>query len=451
MKIVKKPIGDLIPYEKNAKQHPQDQINQIKHSIQEFGFNDPIAIDENNVIIEGHGRLQALKELGETTVECIVLNHLTEAQKKAYIIAHNKLTMNTGFDIDILRVELEAIKAMDFDLTITGFELEELDEILNVDDIDNVEEDNYELELPKEATSQHGDIWQLGNHRLMCGSSVEEYDVEQLLNGNQIDLIVTDPPYNVNYESSHGMKIQNDHFENSDLFYEFLLQYFKHAATHTKLGAPIYVFHSDTERVNFQNAMKESNFELKQVLIWVKNALVMGRQDYHWRHEPILYGWKSGGAHKWYGGRQQDTVIDDKVKHSITTMKKQELVDLVKLLLQDDELPNTIIYEDKPLLNDIHPTMKPLKLLARLIVNSSKRNDVVYDGFGGSGSTLIASDQLGRTSYIMELDAKYVDAVVNRYYNYIKNKGEQPNITLTRKGKIYDVHDTTILGGHSNG
>lgn len=447
MKIIKKPIGDLIPYDKNAKEHPQEQINQIKHSIQEFGFNDPIAIDQNNIIIEGHGRLQALKELGHNTVECIVLDHLTETQKRAYIIAHNKLTMNTGFNLETLREELEAIKAMDFDLTITGFELDELDTILNIDDLDNVEEDNYELELPNEPTSEYGDIWVLGKHRVMCGSSVEEYDVDTLLQGEQIDLIVTDPPYNVNYESSHGMKIQNDHFENSNLFYEFLFEYFKQAAQHTKLGAPIYVFHSDTERVNFQNAMKESGFELKQVLIWVKNALVMGRQDYHWRHEPILYGWKSGGAHKWYGGRQHDTVIDDKVRHSVTSMKKQELVDLIKLLLQDDELPNTVIYEDKPILNDIHPTMKPIKLLARAIINSSKQHDLVYDGFGGSGSTLIASEQLNRTSYIMELDGKYVDAVVNRYYNYIQTKGQQPQITLIRKGQSIDVHDTTVLGG----
>lgn len=447
MKIIKKPIGDLIPYDKNAKEHPQEQINQIKHSIQEFGFNDPIAIDENNIIIEGHGRLQALKELGHNTVECIVLDHLTETQKKAYIIAHNKLTMNTGFNLETLREELEAIKAMDFDLTITGFELDELDTILNIDDLDNVEEDNYELELPNEPTSEYGDIWVLGKHRVMCGSSIEEYDVDTLLQGEQIDLIVTDPPYNVNYESSHGMKIQNDHFENSNLFYEFLLQYFKQATQHTKPGAPIYVFHSDTERVNFQNAMKESGFELKQVLIWVKNALVMGRQDYHWRHEPILYGWKSGGAHKWYGGRQHDTVIDDKVRHSVSSMKKQELVDLIKLLLQDDELPNTVIYEDKPILNDIHPTMKPIKLLARTIINSSKQHDLVYDGFGGSGSTLIASEQLNRTSYIMELDGKYVDAVVNRYYNYIRTKGQEPQITLIRKGQSIDVHDTTVLGG----
>lgn len=447
MKIIKKPIGDLIPYDKNAKEHPQQQINQIKHSIQEFGFNDPIAIDENNIIIEGHGRLQALKELGHNTVECIVLDHLTETQKRAYVIAHNKLTMNTGFNLETLREELEAIKAMDFDLSITGFELDELDSILNIDDLDNIEEDNYELQLPNEPTSEYGDIWTLGKHRVMCGSSIEEYDVDTLLQGEQIDLIVTDPPYNVNYESSHGMKIQNDHFENSNLFYEFLLQYFQQATQHTKLGAPIYVFHSDTERVNFQNAMKESGFELKQVLIWVKNALVMGRQDYHWRHEPILYGWKSGGAHKWYGGRQHDTVIDDKVRHSVSSMKKQELVDLIKLLLQDDELPNTVIYEDKPILNDIHPTMKPIKLLARAIINSSKQHDLVYDGFGGSGSTLIASEQLNRTSYIMELDGKYVDAVVNRYYNYILTKGKQPQVTLLRKGQTIDVHDTTVLGG----
>lgn len=448
MKIVNKKIGDIIPYDKNAKEHPQEQINQIKKSIEEFGFNDPIAIDGNNIVIEGHGRLQALKELGYTTVECIVLDHLTEAQQKAYIIAHNKLTMNTGFNLDTLRQEIESIKAMDLDITLTGFDLNELDDILEIDDIDNVEEDNYELELPKEPISQYGDIWLLGRHRIMCGSSVEEYDIDRLLDGETIDLIVTDPPYNVNYESSTGMKIQNDNFENSDLFYEFLYQYFKEASQRTKPGAPIYVFHSDTERVNFQTAMKESQFELKQVLIWVKNALVMGRQDYHWRHEPILYGWKSGGAHKWYGGRQHDTVIDDKTKYSLNTMKKNELIDLVKTLLVDDEVPNTIIYEDKPLLNDIHPTMKPIKLLARLIANSSKKGNLVYDGFGGSGSTLIASEQLGRTSYIMELDPRYVDAVVKRYYNFITERGNIAEVKLLRKNERYDISETNILGGH---
>lgn len=447
MKIVKVPIDQIIPYDKNPKSHPRHQIEQIKRSINEFGFNDPIAIDENNIIIEGHGRLQALLELSYNEVECIRLDHLTEAQKKAYIIAHNKLTMNSDFNIDTLKEELDAIKALDFDLTITGFELDELDQIMGINDLDKIEEDDYEPSLPEEPYTEPGDLWILGKYRLMCGSSTDEVNVSELMDGQQADMVLTDPPYNVNYEGSSGMKIQNDHFEDSGLFYDFLYAFYKTAATHTKEGAPIYVFHSDVEGASFRTALQRAGFELKQCLVWVKNALVMGRQDYQWRHEPILYGWKAGSAHKWYGGRSQDTVIDDKVRHSVGSMKKQELVDLVKQLLQDDQLPNTVIYEDKPLANDIHPTMKPIKLLARLIANSSRSKDLIYDAFGGSGSTLIAAEQMQRKANIMELDPKYCDAVVNRYFKYNHSKGYTQTIKLHRKGQIYDITETDVLGG----
>lgn len=445
MKIITMPIHQVIPYENNPKSHPRHQIEQIKRSILQFGFNDPIAIDEKNIIIEGHGRLQALLELNYTEIECIKLDHLTEGQKKAYIIAHNKLTMNSDFNFDTLKEELEAIRALDIDPTVTGFELDELDQIMGINDLDNVEEDNYEPVLPEEPYTEPGDLWILGKHRLMCGSSTDTGNVSDLMDGQQADMILTDPPYNVNYEGSTGMKIQNDHFADSNLFYDFLYAFYKAAADHAKPGAPMYVFHGDTERANFQIAMQRAGFELKQCLIWVKNALVMGRQDYQWRHEPILYGWKKGGAHKWYGGRNQDTVIDDKTRYQISSMKKQELVDLVKQLLQEDQLPNTVIYEDKPTSNDIHPTMKPIKLLARLIANSSKSTDLIYDAFGGSGSTLIAAEQLQRRSHIMELDPKYCDAVVNRFFKYNHSKGYTQVIQLVRKSTVYDITETNVL------
>jgi len=447
MKIITLPIGQIKQYEHNAKNHPPHQIQQIARSIKEFGFNDPIAIDETNTIIEGHGRYLALLELGRQEVECIRLDHLTEAQKKAYIIAHNKLTLNSDFDLETLAQELEAIKALNMDPTITGFELEELDKILGVNDLDNITEDEFDGTLPEEPYTESGDVWILGRHRLMCGSSIEEAEVNTLMNGEQADMILTDPPYNVDYEGGSGLKIQNDKWASAGMFYDFLFSFFKEAATHTKPGAPIYVFHADTEGLNFRKAYQDAGFKLAETLVWVKNALVMGRQDYQWRHEPILYGWKPGAAHKWYGGRSQDTVIDEKTKHQISSMKKADLLALVKELLRDEEVPNTVLYEDKPTANDIHPTMKPVRLLARLIINSSTSKDLIYDGFGGSGSTIIAAEQTQRRANVMELDPKYCDAVVNRFYKFNHDKQLRHSIKLQRKGKEYDITETEVLAG----
>lgn len=420
MKIEEININEIRMYENNAKEHPEEQIQQIINSVKEFGFNDPIAIDENNIIIEGHGRLMALEKLGWTKVPVIRLSHLDETKKKAYIIAHNKLTMNTGFDIEKLTEELEFLKNQDYDLTETGFEWDELDILLNTQDLDEIEEDNYIPELPEDPISKEGDVWYLGDHRIICGSSTDEDTLEKLLQGEKIDLILTDPPYNINYVSrTTGMSIDNDHYEDENAFGDFIEDFYRLTADNSKEGTPFYIFHADT-KWQFKSRLEETDLELKQLLIWVKNAFTFGRSDYHWRHEPILYGWKKGAAHKWYGNRDKSTVIDE-VKPDYKNLKKEELIELLKQYTED-KATDTIIYNDKPTFNDIHPTMKPIRLLAKLIANSSKPQDIVYDGFAGSGSTLIACDKLGRKNRSVELDPKYVDAVINRW---IKHAGEE--------------------------
>ena len=399
-------IDEIIPYENNAKLHPEEQIEQIKKSILEFGNNDPIAIDKNNVIIEGHGRLLALKELGYKEVEVIKLGHLTEEQRRAYTLIHNKLTMNTDFDIEILESELAAINIIDmsdfdFDLSI------EAEEITLEDDYD-VEEKLEQIEEPK---SKPGDIYQLGEHRLMCGDSTSLEDVKKLMNEEKADLLLTDPPYNVNISNSDGMTIENDNMSD-DNFKQFLNAAFENASASLKKGGAFYIWHGDSETVNFRNACEDNELTVRQCLIWVKNGFNFGRQDYKWKHEPCLYGWKNGAGHYFIDEYNNPTVIEDNL--NIDLLKKEELKKLVEELLSD-RVPTTIIHEDKPLKNDKHPTMKPINLLSFQIKNSSKKEEIILDLFGGSGSTLIACEQLNRKCYMMEYDPKYVDVIVDRW------------------------------------
>lgn len=372
MKIEQLEIDKIIPYENNAKLHPQEQIEQIKKSIQEFGNNDPIAIDKNNIVIEGHGRLLALKELGYKNVEVIRLGHLTEEQRKAYTLIHNKLTMNTDFDLDILAAELENI--IDIDMSDFDFDIQ-------IEDIESeeVEEDDYDVSIPETPKSKSGDIYQLGNHYLMCGDSTNINDVEKLMNGVKADLLITDPPYNVDYEGTAG-KIANDKMDN-DSFRQFLLSAFKNADYAMKQGAAFYIWHADSEGYNFRGACFDVGWKVRQCLIWNKNSLVLGRQDYHWKHEPCLYGWKDGASHLWNNDRKQTTVLDF----------------------------------DRPTKNEEHPTMKPVKLFDYQIQNNTNVSDVVLDLFAGSGTTLISCEQNNRISYNMEYDPKYCDVIINRW------------------------------------
>lgn len=377
MEIVKVGIDTIEEYEKNAKLHPKEQIEQIKKSIKEFGNNDPIAIDENNIIIEGHGRYKALKELGYKEVEVIKLTHLTEEQKKAYILAHNKLTMNTDFDIDLLNDELADI--IDIDMSDFGFEMSFDDEE------DEVVEDEFDDTPPEEPTAKLGDIYQLGRHRLMCGDSTSVEDVEKLMDGMQADMLLTDPPYNVAYEgkTKDALTIQNDSMDN-DSFRQFLRMAFFAADNVMKPGAVFYIWHADSEGYNFRGACFDIGWTVRQCLIWNKNTMVLGRQDYHWKHEPCLYGWKEGAGHLWASDRKQTTIIDF----------------------------------DKPQRNGEHPTMKPVGLFDYQILNNTKGGDIVLDLFGGSGTTIMACEQNGRNGYLMELDPRYVDVIIRRWEEF---------------------------------
>ena len=398
-------IDEIIPYENNAKLHPQEQIEQIKKSILEFGNNDPIAIDKDNIIIEGHGRLLALKELGYKEVEVIKLGHLTEEQRKAYTLIHNKLTMNTDFDMELLEAELDSINFIDmgeFD-----FDIEEIEEVAIDDDYD-VEESISNIEEPK---AKLGDIYQLGNHRLMCGDSTCEKDVMRLMNGVEADLLLTDPPYNVAVENSQGMTIENDDMSNEE-FKEFLHKAFKNASAALKKGGAFYIWHGDSETVNFRNACENNELSVRQCLIWVKNGFNFGRQDYKWKHEPCLYGWKDGAGHYFVEEYNHPTVIEDNL--DIDSLKKEELKKLLEELLSD-KIPTTVIHEDKPLKNDKHPTMKPINLISLQVNNSSKKDEIVLDLFGGSGSTLITCEQLNRKCYMMEYDPVYADVIIDRW------------------------------------
>lgn len=378
MEIKKIKIDDIIPYSGNAKEHPQEQIEQIKNSIKEFGNNDPIAVDESNVIIEGHGRYIALKELGYEETDCIVLFGLTEEQKSAYRIVHNQLTMNSGFDEEMLREELKKIS---FDMTEFGLTEEML---ADLEERKEIEDDDFDideaLDQIEEPVTKLGDIWKLGRHYLMCGDSTKQEFVLKLMQGNKVDLFLTDPPYGVNYEGSDGQTIKNDDLPEPILF-ELLTKAFKCADEVLKEGSTFFIWHADSRRYIFEGACREIGWQIRQNIIWCKNAPTYGKQDFQWQHEPCLYGWKSGASHNWYSDRTQ----------------------------------KTLLYFDKPKHNDLHPTMKPLDLFGYQVQLSSKKNDIVLDLFGGSGTAICACEKLDRTCYTMELEPKYCDVIIKRW------------------------------------
>ena len=423
LKIEYVDINSIKPYEKNAKLHPEEQIEQIKASIQQFGMNDPIGIwSKENIIVEGHGRLLACQELGYKEIPVIRLDDLTDEQRKAYTLAHNQLTMNTGFDLDILNQELADIS---IDMQEFGFDEIEEEEV-------EIEEDNFEINsVEEEPKAKRGDIYKLGNHILMCGDSTEEKDVLKLMNGHIADLVVTDPPYNVDYSSKNEMlnysdkgnriqtPIKNDNIKD---FEKFLSNAFKNMAKVTKEGGVFYIWHSEKENVTFKNKLREAGIYIHQTLIWVKNNFVIGRMDYQPKHEPCLYGWKEGAGHYFIDSRRKTTIIEDQL--DFDSLKKEEAIEMLKQIY-DDGISTTVIHEDKPTRSDLHPTMKPLNLMARLVNNSSKKGELVLDLFGGSGSTLITCEQLDRVCYMMEYDPKYVDAIIERWEQFTNRKAEK--------------------------
>lgn len=411
MQIEKVKIADLLEYKNNAKEHPQWQIEQIVESIEKFGFNDPIAIDENNIIIEGHGRLYALQEIGADEVECIRLSHLGENEKKAYILAHNKLTMNTEFDADLLAQELGEIEGID--MSSFGFLMDPLIEVVE-DDFD----DEAAIEQP-EPIAKLGDVYQLGEHFLMCGDSTDFIAVKKLCGEALMDLLVTDPPYNVAYEgkTEDALTIENDNMDDAK-FREFLKAAFACADGVMRPGAAFYIWHADSEGFNFRGACRDIGWIVRQCLIWNKNQMVLGRQDYQWKHEPCLYGWKDGAAHYFVDDRNLLTVLEEE-----SELKKMSKAELINYILEiQEQTATTVINEVKPSRNGLHPTMKPLRLIERLVRNSSKKGENVLDLFNGSGSTLMVCEQLGRRYYGMELDPRYVDATIERWEEFTGKK-----------------------------
>ncbi len=425
-------IDKLKPYEKNARTHSPEQVDKIAKSIEQFGFINPVLIDGDYGIIAGHGRVMGAKQVGMTEVPCIFVEDLTDTQKRAYILADNKLALDAGWDDEILKAELNFLKEVNFDITLTGFDMDEID--LNATDIE-FKEDDFDVEhnLPAEPKAKLGDIYQLGRHRIMCGSSTNPHDVVKLVNNKLMDLCVTDPPYNVNYgsinetgygkERNNANKILNDNMDDLS-FYNFLLDFYTNMMDVLKEGGAFYIFHADSESLNFRGALKEAGGTVKETLIWVKNALVLGRQDYQWKHEPCLYGWKEGAGHYFIDNRCQTTVFEDDSAYQ--KMNKEELIALIKRI-QEEQCPSTIIHENKPTKNDLHPTMKPINLIGRLVKNSSRENENVFDGFGGSGSTLIACEQLKRNAYLMELDPKYIDVQIKRWEEFTGKKAVKLN------------------------
>lgn len=374
-------IDKLIPYANNARTHSEEQIKKIQASLREFGFINPVLIDKDCGIIAGHGRVEAAKREGMTEVPCVWVEHLTEAQKKAYILADNRLALDAGWDMDILKVELEELKEINFDLDLTGFDGEELSDLFG-EESDEAVEDDYEVALPEEPKTKAGDVYQLGRHRLICGDSTDPKVIHKLMDSARVDLFLTDPPYNVDYEgkTKDNLKIMNDTMGDDD-FRQFLRDAFFAADEVMKAGAVFYIWHADSEGYNFRGACHDVGWEVRQCLIWNKNCMVMGRQDYHWKHEPCLYGWKSGAGHLWSSDRKQTTILNF----------------------------------DRPSKSENHPTMKPVKLFDYQIQNNTKSEDIVLDTFAGSGTTVIACEQNGRTAYCCELDPKYCDVIIDRW------------------------------------
>ena len=419
-------VSALKPYEKNARTHSAEQVEQIARSIKEFGFTNPLLIDEQDRVIAGHGRLQAARALQMFDVPVIVLAHLTDAQRRALILADNKIALNSGWDLKLLSDELADLKLEGYDLTLTGFSLEEIDNLTPVV-VDETDPDDAP-DLPEEPRSKPGDVYVLGAHRLVCGDSTSMDNMDKLLRGELVDIVWTDPPYNVAYETKAG-KIANDDLSDKE-FRDFLLGAYSCAFASMKPGAAIYVAHADTEGLNFRATFTAAGFKLSGCLIWRKDSLVLGRSDYQWQHEPILYGWKPGSRHRWYGGRKLTTMIDldqdrmpfkrrDDGKYEIRLGDTVMVIDGAATI---EELVPSVINEPKPKRSDGHPTMKPVALIERMLRNSARPGDIVLDLFGGSGSTLMAAERLGMCARLSELDPRYCDVIVERWENYTGRK-----------------------------
>jgi site-specific DNA-methyltransferase (adenine-specific) len=379
------PLASLVPYAENARTHSDSQVAQIAGSIREFGFVNPVLVDADGVLIAGHGRVMAAKRLGLTTVPVLRLGHLSPAQARALRLADNQLALNAGWDMDLLSIEMQDLNTDGFDLSLIGFDDKMLDALLADKPEDGLTDPDDVPEPPANPVSKPGDVWVLGGHRLMCGDSTSIEHLEKLTAGQKVDMWLTDPPYNVAYEgrTKEKLTIKNDSMSN-DQFREFLQDAYVAADAVMKAGAVFYIWHADSEGYNFRGAAKDAGWTVRQCLIWKKSTLVMGRQDYQWKHEPCLYGWKEGAGHLWAADRKQTTILEF----------------------------------DKPSRNGEHPTMKPVALFEYQMLNNTKGGDIILDSFGGSGTTMIAAEKNGRHSRLMELDPKYCDVIIKRWQDF---------------------------------
>jgi DNA modification methylase len=384
-KIETRLVADIIPYAANSRTHSDAQVAQIAASIKEFGWTNPILVSGDDSIIAGHGRLMAARKLGMEEVPVIVLDHLSKSQQRALVIADNQLALNAGWNMDMLKAEIEDLQLDDFDLNILGFDDKFLDGLLEPEPTAGLTDEDAVPEVPETPKTVLGDVWVLGNHRLMCGDSTSIDALQKLTEGSLVDMWLTDPPYNVAYEggTKEKLTIQNDSMGDND-FRQFLRDAYVAADTVMKPGAVFYIWHADLEGYNFRGAAKDAGWQVRQCLVWKKSSLVMGRQDYHWQHEPCLYGWKEGAAHLWATDRKQTTILEF----------------------------------NKPSRNGEHPTMKPVELFEYQMLNNTKGADIVLDSFGGSGTTIIAAEKHGRYGRLMELDPKYCDVIIKRWQDF---------------------------------
>jgi site-specific DNA-methyltransferase (adenine-specific) len=378
-------IKKLVPYARNSRTHSEEQVSQIAASIKEWGWTTPVLVDENGGIIAGHGRTLAAQRLKMTKVPVMVARDWSDAKKRAYVIADNKLAMNAGWDNEMLALEMGELAELGFDLDLTGFTPDEIDALTPVEGTEGLTDPDDAPPLPETPRTRLGDIWVMGKHRLLCGDSTSMDDLAKLTDGQLVDMWLTDPPYNVAYEgkTKEAMTIKNDSM-GDDQFRQFLRDSYTAADTVMKPGAVFYIWHADSEGYNFRGAANDAGWKVRQCLIWKKSSMVMGRQDYHWKHEPCLYGWKEGAGHLWAADRKQTTILEF----------------------------------DKPSRNGEHPTMKPVALFEYQLLNNTKGGDQVLDSFGGSGTTLIAAEKNGRIARLMELDPKYCDVIVKRWQDF---------------------------------
>ncbi|MFU1802973.1 site-specific DNA-methyltransferase [Gardnerella swidsinskii] len=396
-------VSELIPYVRNARTHSEAQVAQIAASIREFGFLSPILVAEDNTILAGHGRLAAALKLGLKKVPCVKENHLTETQKRAYIIADNKLSLNAGWDDELLAVELSEIEGADFNLDLLGFDEAELSSIFDADKDVNEDDFDVEKELEEPCFSKTGDMWMLGKHRIICGDSTDSSTFEKLLGETKVNLVCTDAPYFVNLENASG-KIKNDDLSDKE-GYEFLMKVFTNFKNSMAADASIYEFYATMKARVFYDAFEDAGFKVAAGLIWKKPRAPLMRTDWKFNMEPIIYGWRKDGKHKWYGDQKQTAVFEfDGIKNS-----KEEGCG--------------------------HPSSKPVALIAYLIKQSTQTNSLVLDGFLGSASTLIACEQIGRVCFGVELEPKFIDVAVKRYMKFHEDKTK--DVLLIRDGKQY--------------